>query len=336
MRKFSGILATTALVASVVLLAPAANAAETITGSGSSYMNSIQQACSAAYTTDSVTYTSKGSGTGKTEFASGATQFGGTDSLYSSDSPSNFTYVPLIGGPIGVLYNVKGLTSLNLTPKLVSDIFTGKITKWNDAAIKAVNVASAAKLPAKKIQVVYRSDDSGTTNNFARYMDQTVGGKWQAADSWSSASGSTLGTGASKNAGIVTTMKTLAFSIGYADLADAKSAGIPFAALKNGAGQFVKPTVNASKLFLAANPTSSNGEVVFDYKKAVKGGYNLSLVAYGIAPTKSANAAKAAAVKAYFTYFLNTCSPAKAAGLNYVALSGALKTKALALVAKIK
>lgn len=336
MRKISGILAASALVASIALVAPAATASETITGSGSSYMNSMQSTCIAAYTKNKVTYTSKGSSTGKSEFASGATSFGGSDSLYSSGAPSNFTYVPLVGGPIAIVFNVPGVRALNLTPKLLDGIFTGKITKWNDPKITAVNAAVASKLPNKTIQVVFRSDGSGTTNNFGAYMKATVGGKWKAADAWADASGSSKGTGAAKNSGIVTTVKGLANSISYADLADVATAKIPFAALQNGAGQYVKPTVAASGRFLAANKIAPNGSVVFDYKMKVTGGYNLTLVAYGIASTKSSNSAKGAAVKDYFTYFLNTCAPKEAAKIGYVAVSGKLKTKALELVAKIK
>ena len=339
MRKISGILAASALVARITLVAPAAYANETITGSGSSYMNSMQQTCIAGYSaasTNKVTYASKGSGTGKTEFANGSTQFGGSDSLYSSDQPSNFTYVPLIGGPIAIVFNISGVKSLNLTPKLLDGIFSGTTTKWNDSKITAANAAVASKLPNKAIQVVFRSDNSGTTNNFGAYMKATAGGKWKAADAWADASGSTKGTGASKNSGIVTTVKGLANSISYADLADVMTAKLSYASIQNGAGQYVKPTVSASGRFLAANTISSSGEVVFDYKKKVTGGYNLTLVAYGMAPTKSAFASKAAAVKDYFTYFLNTCAPKEAAKTGYVAVSGKLKTKALELVAKIK
>jgi phosphate transport system substrate-binding protein len=242
----------------------------------------------------------------------------------------------LVGGPIAIVFNVPGVKTLNLTPKLLDGIFTAKITKWNDAKIKAVNAAVASKLPNKAIQVVFRSDTSGTTNNFGNYMKQTVGGSWKAADAWADASGSTKGTGASKNSGIVTTVKGLANSISYADLADVMTAGLSYASLQNGAGQYIKPTVSASAKFLGASTLSSNGEVVFDYKKKVTGGYNLTLVAYGMAPTKSAFASKAAAVKDYFTYFINTCAPKEAAKTGYVAVSGKLKTKALELIAKIK
>lgn len=336
MRKVSGIIAAAALVASVALVGPSASAAETIAGSGSSYMGTIQKTCAAAYTTNTVTYSPDGSGTGKSKFAAGTVQFGGTDSLYAAGSePANFTYVPLVGGPVGIVFNVAGLTNLNLTPKLLSDIFQGKITTWNDAAIAKVNAASKSKLPSETIQIVYRASTSGTTNNFANFLSQTVGKPWTANDTWALASGSTKGTSASGSAGVITAVKSLKNSIAYVDLADAATAGLPFAALKNGAGQFVKPSVNAAKLFIAKQLVRADGVVLFDYNEQVKGGYNLSLLSYGIAPTKKGDS-KAAAVQDYFKYFLNTCSPKEAAKLNYVALSGGILKTANSLVAKIK
>ena len=335
MRKISGIIAASALVASVLFVGPAANA-ETIAGAGATYPQALQKACIASYTAHTVTYSGDGSGTGKTKFATGTTQFGGTDSLYAEGTePANFTYVPLVGGPIGIVYNVDGLTNVNLTPKLISDIFTAKITKWNDPKIVAVNKASKSKLPDAQIQIVYRASTSGTTNNFANYLSQTVGGAWKANDSWALASGSTTGTAASGGPGVVSTIKGLKNSIGYVDLADAATAGLPFAAVQNGAKEFKKPSVPASKLFLAKQLMNSNGVVLFDYNEVVKGGYNLSLVSYGLAPTK-AGTAKATAVKDYLNYFLNTCSPKEAAALNFVALSGTALKTANKLVARVK
>lgn len=335
MRKISGILAAAALVASITVVAPAAYANETITGSGSSYMNSFQQTCSAAYTANKATYTSTGSGTGKSQFAAGTTNFGGTDSLYSSDAPANFVYVPLVGGPVGIVYNVKGVKRLNLTPKVISDIFQGKIKKWNAAPIKALN--PTATLPNKNIQVVYRADGSGTTNNFGNYMKQVAKGTWTAADGWAEALGQTpVGTSARTNQGVIATVKTLANSITYADTADAKAAKLPFASVQNGLGEFVQPTVANAARFMAKQQLSSSGEVVFNYNTKVKGGYPITLVAYGLAPTKSANAAKGAAVKDYFTYLIRTCGPQRAAAGNYVAMTGAIQKKALELIARIK
>jgi phosphate transport system substrate-binding protein len=335
MRKISGILAAAALVASITVVAPAAYANETITGSGSSYMNSFQQTCSAAYTANKATYTSTGSGTGKSQFAAGTTNFGGTDSLYSSDAPANFVYVPLVGGPVGIVYNVKGVKSLRLTAKVASDIFQGKIKKWNDAKIKTLNPTAA--LPNKAIQVVYRADGSGTTNNFGNYMKQVAKGTWTAADGWAEALGQTpVGTSARTNQGVIATVKTLANSITYADTADAKAAKLPFASVQNGFGEFVQPTVANAARFMAKQQLSSSGEVVFNYNTKVKGGYPITLVAYGLAPTKSSNTAKGAAVKDYFTYLIRTCGPQKAAAGNYVAMTGAIQKKALELIGRIK
>jgi phosphate transport system substrate-binding protein len=341
MRKISGILVASALVASITLVAPAAYATETISGSGSSYMGSMQTTCIAGYSavsTNKVTYSAGSSGAGRLAFAAGTTQFGGTDALYPADAPANFTYVPLIGGPVAIVFNVKGVKNINLTNSLLSDIFTAKITKWNDAKIKKVNAAVASKLPNATIQIVYRSGTSGTTNNFGNYMKQTVGGSWKAADAWADASGSTTGTTAGSSTLVSSTVKGLANSIGYVDLADSLTSGLSFAAIQNAAGQYIKPSVAASNRFISGQTVAANGEVVFDYKKKVTGGYNLSLIAYGLAPTKSSssNAAKAAAVKDYFTYFINTCAPAQAAKVGYVAPSGKLKAKALELIATIK
>jgi ABC-type phosphate transport system substrate-binding protein len=166
-------------------------------------------------------------------------------------------------------------------------------------------------------------------------MSQTVGGKWNANDTWALASGSTTGTAASGNAGIISTVKSLKNAIGYADLADAATSGLSISAIQNGAKQFLKPTVANSKLFISKQLMNSQGVVLFDYNEVVKGGYNLSLLAYGIAPTK-AGTAKAAATKEYLNYFLNTCAPKEAAKINYVALSGNSLKTANKLVARIK
>lgn len=336
MRKVSGIIAAAALVASVVLVGPAAHAKESISGSGSSYMGAIQKVCTAAYTDHNVVYGATGSSTGKSQFKAGTTQFGGSDSLYAPGTePANFTYVPLVGGPIGVLYNIPTLKNINLTPKLISDIFLGKVTKWNHNNIKAVNKAIASKLPNETIQVVYRSDGSGTTYNFTNYLSQVVGKPWKANDAWTLASGSSKGTGGSRAQGVVSAMKSLPFSIGYADLADAATAGLGFAAVQNGAKQFIKPSVNSAKIFMAKQLMNSQGEVLFDYNEVVRGGYNLSLYAYGMAPT-NLGGAKGKAVQDYFKYFLNTCSPKESAKIYYVALSGSALATANKLVARIK
>ena len=339
MRKISGILAAGALLASIVFVAPAAHANETITGSGSSFMNSFQQVCSGAYGaagTNKANYTSTGSSTGLSQFKAGTTDFGGSDNPYAAGAaPSNFTYVPLVGGAIAIAYNVPGVTNLRLTPKVIGQIFDGTIKTWDAAPIKKLN--PSAKLPKQNIQVVYRSDGSGTTNNFSNYLRQTVGGSWTQNSTWATAVGKTpVGIGSPQNQGVVATVSQTKFSITYADPADAKKNRLAFASVRNGAGEFVKPSTATASKFIAAQPSDSSGLVTFDYKKRVRGGYPITLIAYGLAPTASSKPTKAAAVKDYFTFILRTCGPRYAAGGDYVPITGKLQATALRLINTIK
>lgn len=335
MRKISGILAASALLVGIAFVAPAAHASETITGSGSSFMNSFQQTCSALYTKNKANYTSTGSGTGLSQFKAGTTDFGGTDNAYPSAPPANFTYVPLVAGAIVIAYNVPGVTNLRLTPAVISNIFDGTIKTWDAAPIKRLN--PSAKLPKQRIQVVYRSDGSGTTFNFTNYLSQTVGKTWKANGTWATGLGkSPVGIGSPQNQGVVATVSQTRFAITYADPADAKKARLAFAAVRNGNGEFVRPSAATASRFIAAQPSTPNGLVNFNYKAKVRGAYPITLVAYGLAPTASSKPAKAAAVKDYFTFILRTCGPQRAASGDYVAISGKLQQTALRLINTIK
>jgi phosphate transport system substrate-binding protein len=338
MRKISGILAASALLASIAFVAPAAHASETITGSGSSFMNSFQQTCSALYTKNKVNYTSTGSGTGRSQFTAGTTDFGGSDDAFTSaeKQPASFVHVPLVAGPIVIAYNLPGVRNLRLDASTIGRIFDGTIKTWDNAAIKKLN--PTAKLPKQNIQVVYRSDSSGTTGNFSNYMKQVNGGSWTANGVWATALGKTpVGVGAPQNQGVTAAVKQTQFSITYTEPADAKKNNLPYASVKNAAGQFVFPTVATSSKFIAAQPIDAKGIVTFDYKKKVTGAYPINLIAYGLARTAdNKSAAKAAAVKDYFTYILNTCGPQRAAATDYVPITGKLRTTALQLVAGVK
>lgn len=335
MRKISGILAASALLASIVFVAPAAHASETITGSGSSFMNSFQQTCSALYTKNKANYTSTGSGTGLSQFKAGTTDFGGTDNAYPSAPPPNFTYVPLVGGSINIAYNVPGLRNLRLTAPVISDIFDGTIKTWDAPKIKRLN--PTAQLPKQNIQVVYRSDGSGTTFNFTNYLAQTVGKTWTANGTWATGLGkSPVGIGSPQNQGVTATVAQTRFSITYADPADAKKNRLAFASVKNANGEFVAPTAGTAGRFIGAMPVAANGLVTFDYKAKVRGAYPITLIAYGLAPTASTKPAKAAAVKDYFTFIIRTCGPQRAAAGDYVPMTGKVQATALRLINTIK
>lgn len=333
MRKPLAIVAASAIALATLAIGPAALAGESITGSGSSYAAVMINECRSAYTEHSVTYNSTGSGTGKTQFANGTTNFGASDSLYGTGlAPKNFTYVPLIAGPIAITYNIPGLKALRLDGATLSKIFLGEITKWNDKAITGLN--KGIKLPNENINVIYRKDASGTSFNFSNWMFQVAGSPWKANDVWVTAAGKTVGTSGDKNQGVKNTQTTLQYSIAYMDLADALTTDFGIAAIKNGSGQFVKATVASSAKFMAAQSMKTNGQVLFDYNKKVAGGYSVTLVAYGMAPTAN-KTAKGDAVRGFFDYMLNVCAPAKAAAKGYVAFTGNFLKQANKLVAKV-
>lgn len=337
MRKYA-IAVATALVATVALAAPAAQAGQSITAGGASTQKIIQDACAAAYKTDSVAYASTGSGTGRNNFVAGTYDFGGSDTAYAATDklPTNFTYVPVIGVPVAIAFNIPGVKSLNLSAKVLSAILNGTYKTWDDASIKALN--PSANLPSSAITVVYRSGSSGTTQNLARFLAGNGGTGWKDNGTWATASSkpNPVGISAANAGAVVSTVASTSGSIGYADLSDVAGKGLSFAAIRNPAGAYVKPTVAASAKFLSTQRVGADGILDIDYQAKVVGGYNLSLVSYAIAPTASANADKGTAIRNYLTYVITKCGPAKATGLNYVPISGPLLVKAKALVAKVK
>ncbi len=336
-KKAISIVAGLATAASLAIAGPAAFAGTSLTAGGSSFAGGMLTACAASWSHngDAVTYTGNSSGTGRTNFAANTYDFGAADAIYSSGAPADLVYVPLVAGPVAVGFNVPGVANLNLTPALLGKVLAGTITKWNDSAIKAVN--KSARLPNQNIVVVYRNTTSGTTQNVTKYLSQNTTG-WTENSAFGSGGGYTGSGSVGKAASIdvVNYVDQNSYTIGYADLKDTLSAHLHFAAIQNGHGQYVKPTVATAGKFLKnqASNVGSNGVVSFDYTADVAGAYNLDLVTYGLA--HNTTSAKGSTVKAFFSYVINSCSPSKATALGYVALPGAIKSKALALVRTIK
>jgi phosphate transport system substrate-binding protein len=337
-KKLVSAVAGLATIASIAIAGPAASAANSLTAGGSSFAGGMLTACAATWSHngDSVTYTSNSSGTGRTNFAGGTYDFGAADAPYSSGAPSDLVYVPLIAGPVAVGFNVPGVSNLNLTPRVLGDILAGNITKWNASQIKNLN--KSAKLPNQSIIVVYRNTTSGTTQNFSKYLQQNGAPGWTENSAFGTAGGYTGAGSQGKSASIdvVNYVDNNSYTIGYADLKDTLTAKLKFAAIQNGHGQFVKPTVATAGKFLKNQATNvqSNGLVNFDYTADVAGAYNLDLVTYGLAHNTTSG--KGATTKAFFNYVINSCAPSQATRLGYVALPGAIKSKALALVRTVK
>ena len=200
------------------------------------FVKAFEQACPG----QTVNYTPNGSGAGIGEFTGNQTDFAGSDSTLI---PSEYAAaqkrcgspawkLPVVFGPIAITYNVKGVTSLILDGPTAAKIFNGVIAKWNDPAIGALNPGVA--LPAEPIQVIFRSDESGTSDNFQRYLD-TAGG-----DAWGKGAGKTfkggVGEGAKGNDGTSAAVKNTEGSITYNEWSFAKEQNLSVAKIITSAG----------------------------------------------------------------------------------------------------
>lgn len=360
-KKFAKTLAGLAATAALIAPATAANATA-IAGSGSSFAYNGIYKCSSLYETHAVTYTSTGSGTGRTNFRTtkASYPFAVSDGLYTAGTePTGYTMVPLFGGPVVFAYNkYSGLpTGLKLDAATVSGILKGTITKWNASAIAKLNVGK--KLPNRAIKVFYRSGTSGTNENLSEYLRQNVSSTGWSKNQTLLTAATTLATGAiakgtsSLLADAVESRSNLG-AFGYFDLSDAKTANVSLVSLKNKNGEYVAPTAAAGALMLNAQTTDNSGadriqgtataslsaalggtvNGAIDFTKKVKGAYQLTILTYGIG-AKAGTAAEDTAVEDYFKFVINTCMPAQASRLGYVALTGTMKTKALQQAALI-
>jgi phosphate transport system substrate-binding protein len=210
-------------------------------------------------------YQSIGSGGGVKQWTENTVDFGASDAfladseIQAAAARGEPIEIPVTFGAVVVAYNLKGLAApLKMTPDVVAGIFLGKITKWDDPALAAVN--SGVSLPATEISVVHRSDGSGTTSIFTTYLTgvnfewvQIVG----AGDPKKSA-GKTVewpvGLGASGNEGVTQGINQTDGGVGYIELAYALKNKIPFADVKNKAGTFITPSL-ASVIAVANLPS---------------------------------------------------------------------------------
>jgi phosphate transport system substrate-binding protein len=237
----------------------------TLAGSGSTFQKSYDEAVIEAFQKlqpgVKLSYSGGGSGKGKTDLAQGVSQWAGTDSLVKDADVASYTkgllYWPTVAGPITLSYNLSGVDKLTLDADTTAKIFQGEIKTWDDAAIKALN--PDAKLPSTKISAVHRSDASGTTANFTKWLTSaaTAGvAKLTAGDSnngWPT--DQVAGNG---NAGVATAVKQTVGAIGYVDYSDAKASGLTFASVKNKAGKAVAPSLDGTSGALAKTALEAN------------------------------------------------------------------------------
>jgi phosphate transport system substrate-binding protein len=289
-----------------------------------------------------VNYSGGGSGQGVTDFKSGKVDFAGSDSALdptkgevaaaTARCGSPALDLPMVTGPIAITFKLNGVSKLTLTPKLIAQIFLGKITKWNDPAIATAN--SGVTLPSTAITVFYRSDQSGTTQNFEKYLAATDPTDYTATPSkvWSG----TVGQGKSGSQGVQQGIQATEGAIGYIEYSFAVNGGLQTASVDNGGGAVALSATTAGAAVSAATITGTGDDLTLKLAYATKaaGAYPIILVTYEIACTKYADAAKGALVKSFLTYTSSSGQDALKQ-LGYAPLPTDIQTKVQASIAKI-
>jgi len=191
-------------------------------------------------------YQSIGSGGGQKQILAQTVDFGASDGPMSdenlSKAPGKILHLPTVAGAVVMTYNLPGNPALKLDGETIADIFLGKIKKWNDPKIAASN--PGAKLPENEIVVVHRSDGSGTTFIFTDYLSK-VSAEWKQKAGNNTSVNWPTGIGGKGNEGVSGQVKQTPGAIGYVELIYAVQNKMPYADVKNAAGQFMKPSIES-------------------------------------------------------------------------------------------
>ncbi|HEX4398189.1 MAG TPA: phosphate ABC transporter substrate-binding protein PstS [Trebonia sp.] len=314
----------------------AAAASGTLNGSGSTLQLTFQQAAIAAFKSTSpsitVNYAGVGSGTGRANLYANTVNFAGSDSSIpateQSKVPAGATvlYYPVLIGPIAVTYNLPNVTNLKLDGPVLANIFSGKVTTWNDPAIKALN--SGASLPSTPITLAVRSDSSGTTQNFSLFLQEAGGSAW-ALGSSSTIKWPSTAHAASGNGGVATVVKSTVGAIGYNDYATAKASNLSTAVIKNKDGNYVAPSTAAASAAADGAAVASNLTFHAVWAPGAQA-YPITAQSWILVYQKQPNANDVALLKAYIGYLLSSQGQALLAPLGYAPLPSSLDAKAQA------
>jgi phosphate transport system substrate-binding protein len=311
----------------------------TLNAEGSSAQQNAIDEVIASYTATcteaKVNYNPTGSGAGVEQFTNGQVDFAGSDSALKDDEGevaaakercggNDAWNIPMVVGPIAMAYNLPGVDTLVLTPEVASNVFNGKIKNWDDPAIKALN--KGAKLPSSAIKVFFRSDESGTTENFQKYLAGAGGGAWTDEPSkvWPGA-----GEGREKSSGVADGVKTTESSLTYVEWSYAKDNNLGIAQVDNGAGPVELTGEAVGKAIASAKSVGTGNDLrlELDYATQTAGAYPIDLVTYEIACSKGLAADKAEGVKKFLTYFSSPETQTSLEEIGYAPLPAEVQTK---------
>jgi phosphate transport system substrate-binding protein len=311
---------------SAVLASSVIARAETINAAGATFPAVIYQKWFQEYhklhPDVQVNYQAIGSGAGIQQLTQGTVEFGASDVPMTDEQIAKITkykvlHFPTVLGGVVPTFNLEGITSVNFSPDTLAGIFLGKISKWNDAALKKDN--PNVNLPDADITVVHRSDGSGTSFVWTDYLTK-VSPEWKSKVGSGAMVKWPVGLGGNGNPGVAGTVKQTPNSIGYVELIYAAQNKMSYGAVKNSAGVFVKADFESvSEAAAGAAKNMPNDFRVSITNAPGKKSYPISTFTWLLIPNKFDNTAKKNVIQQFLKWML-TDGQKFAAGLDYASL----------------
>jgi len=304
-----------------------------INGAGATFPNPLYQKWFSEYHAKlpaiGFNYQSIGSGGGIQQFTAGTVDFGASDAPLTDDEWAKIPdamHIPTVLGAVVITFNAP-VSDLKLSPEALADIYLGKITKWNDKALAALNPQQ--KLPDTEISVMHRADGSGTTNIFTDYLSK-VSPEWKEKVGMGKSVKWPVGLGGKGNEGVTGLVKQTPGAIGYVELAYAKQNQLPMAELRNRAGVFVKPSIESTSAAAGGVPMPA------DYRVSVtdaegKDSYPIASFTYLLVHKDSSDEAKGKALIEFLWWAVHD-GQSFAGPLDYAPLPKAVVEKVSATI----
>lgn len=289
-------------------------------------------------------YNPTGSGAGREQFIAKHVDFAGSDSPLTQEqigpaaarcNGNPAWHLPMVFGPIAIVYHLEGINKLVVNADVLAKIFSGSITAWDDAALAQLNPGTS--LPNTRISPIYRSDSSGTTDNFQKYLATAAPGSWTRGTGSEFQGG--VGEGAQKSAGIIQAVHAAPGAIGYVEQGFADQAGMPYAQLNDGAGAVALSEDSARKAIDGATFAGVGDDLRLNmksiYRTQAAGAYPLVLATYEIVCSRGYDPATSAAIKSLLTVAADDAQ-AGLSSAGYVPLPDKFKRRLLTAINAIR
>jgi phosphate transport system substrate-binding protein len=301
--------------------------AQNLVGAGATFPYPLYSKWFDAYnkkTNVQINYQSIGSGGGIRQFTQGTVDFGATDSPMTDEQiaavKGNVVHIPTVLGAVVLTYNLPSLgkTQLKLDAATIADIFLGKITHWDHPSLAALN--PGVSLPKADLIVVHRSDGSGTTFVFVDYLSK-VSQEWKTKVGAGASVSWPVGLGGKGNEGVTQQVKQTEGALGYVELVYANSNGLPVAVVKNGAGQFSQPSLEA----VTAAAAGAKLDKTTDFRVSITNAagaksYPIASYTWLLVKTDDPDAGKARSLKNFLAWMITPEAQKMGTDLGYAPL----------------